>query len=119
MKIIIRPYDPKIDNPYIYATWTKFAWYSPKDPIVVSKKEWFKHKITQIQHALQEGQVKIACIDETPDVIMGYIIVKDGKVEWMCVKNQFRDQGIETLLIKSIKPLLTEVLEAEKRETHD
>lgn len=116
MNVVIREYNPKIDNPYIYSTWTKYSWYSPSDIIIISKKKWFQDKIRRIQKCLALGTIKIACLDETPSVIMGYIVVMNRQMEWICIKKEFRDNGIEQLLFKSVKD---ELEEEEPKETQE
>ena len=103
MEIIIRAYAPETDDGYIYSTWTKYAWYSPENPIKAKKNQFFKLKSREIKELLGKALVRIACIKDNPYVIMGYIVINDGKKVWMCVKKDYHNQGIETLLMKGIK----------------
>ncbi len=98
--ITCRPYEYPNDDAYIYSTWTKYAWYSPKSPISLPKGEWMKEKCQEIKDLLQNGIVRIACIKECPSVIMGYAVFRDGELKWMCIKKQYRNQGIERMLMK-------------------
>jgi hypothetical protein len=102
-EIIVRDYDFSIDNGYIYSTWTKFSYYSSLEPIDIPKEEFFKRKIAEIDHHLEKGVTKIACLKEDPEIILGYITALDGKSLWLCIKKDFRKSQIEALLKKSIE----------------
>lgn len=108
VEIVIRPYSHLTDDPYIYSTWTRYAWYSPKEPIKESKRIFFKNKSKEIKDILLTNQVNIACCSDSPYFIIGYIAVHDSKIAWMCVKKTYKDQGIEELLIKSMKGKIDE-----------
>lgn len=112
--IVTRPYEAPGDDAYIYSTWTKYAWYSCRDnlgprgslvirPLDSNKREWFQEMVHHIHQCLSLGRVNVACFEETPSVIMGYIVVYQGKLEWLCVKKQFHHQGIDQLLKHSMK----------------
>lgn len=103
VEIIIRDYNPKTDDPYIYSTWTKYCWYSPTEEHTKTKKDWFTDKIQEIKQLLESGRVKIACFKEDPYVIAGYIVAKDGDVVWTCTKKDYHNQGIERLLTQAIQ----------------
>lgn len=108
MEIAIRDYSPETDDGYIYSTWIKYAWYSPKEPIQLNKPEFFKRKTEEINSLLIKGRTKVACIKEDPAIIMGYCVVSEGELKWICVKKDFRNQGIEELLKQSLKGYLNE-----------
>lgn len=101
-EIIIRQYDPINDDPYIYSTWTRFCWYSAAEPIHLSKKKWFQQKALEIKQKLKLCKTHIACLKDDPECILGYIVGLPIGIEWLCVKKQFRNQGIEDLLIRSL-----------------
>jgi hypothetical protein len=108
IEIIVRTYDPEIDDAYIYSTWTKYCYYSPIQPILISKSKFMKDKINEIKNCLQQGHVSVACVKDAPEVIMGYIVENAGKIQWLCVKKEFHKEGIDTLLKNSIKEWLHE-----------
>lgn len=101
--VTLREYEPGTDDPYIYSTWSKYSYYSPKRPVKISKDKFFKDKNAEIKEIITHGKVKVACIKDDPYVIIGYIVVKDGNLEWICVKKDYHEQGIESLLIRSMK----------------
>lgn len=108
IEITVRPYRSEIDDKYIYSTWTRYSWYSPAQPIHTPKKQFFQDKIKEIKHILEHGYTAVACFKDDPNTIMGYIAVHDGVVQWMCIKKQFSNEGIDSLLLKSIKGRLNE-----------
>ncbi len=107
-EVVVRPYQPIKDDAYIYSTWTKYAYYSPKVKVLEKKQKWFENKIKEIKDILSKGIIHVACLKGTPNMIMGYIAVMDKKVVWMCVKKNYHKQGIENILIKSMKGNLDE-----------
>lgn len=63
-------------------------------------------KIIEGLISMPSAEVKVACLSEDPDVILGYSIhSKDGtKVHWTFVKNSWRNIGICAALVpKNIK----------------
>lgn len=108
IEIIIRDYHSHNDDPYIYSTWTKYAWHSNKADIKMPKQTWFKDKIVKIKDILLRGTIKIACFKADPYVIAGYVVVHDGMIQWICIKKDLRNQGIESLLTHSIKDKVRE-----------
>lgn|SRR4051812_2554624 len=101
--IVIRNFHAPTDAPYIYSTWSKYSWYSPKAPLRVKKRNFFRQKIGEIRELLDKSIVHIACMKDDPDFIVGYIVVYEGKMEWSCIKKSYRNQGIEGLLVHSVK----------------
>jgi hypothetical protein len=103
MEIKIRKYNSNVDDPYIYSTWTKYAWYSPSNPHIIGKKEFFDTLGKHIKSILSEGQVRVACLKDDQDIILGYIAYHNGKEEWICVKKDFHNSPIREALINSMK----------------
>jgi hypothetical protein len=107
-EIIVRDYDFSIDNGYIYSTWTKFSYYSSLIPIEIPKEEFFKQKVEYIERVLEKATTKVACLKDDEEIILGYIVVLNGKLEWKCIKKDFRKSDIEALLLKAVKGKLHE-----------
>ncbi len=101
--VVLRDYDSKTDDPYIYSTWTKFGYYSPKEPITIPKQLWFEQKIQAIREMLATGDVRVACLKYEPYVIIGYSVYFNNVLKKLCIKSRFRNQGVEYLLTKSKK----------------
>lgn len=108
MEVIIRDYREKKDDPYIYSTWSLYSWYSPKDPVPMGKRQFFKEIYKHIENVLKHGVVRIACLKQDPNTILGYVAVYNRKIEWACIKKDFFNQGIDRLLNHSIQEHLDE-----------
>ena len=108
IEIVIRPYQSYVDDPYIYSTWRKYAWYSAKEKIAIPKGQFFKEKIQEIKKILSEGDIKVACFKNEPAALMGFIAVYHGNIEALFVKKDFLKEGIDDFLKKSVKDKLNE-----------
>lgn len=103
LEVVIRPYNAEIDDAYIYSSWSKYSWFSPQEPHTLPKGLFFKAKIAEIKKLLTAGDVKIACLKNTPFMLVGYIVAYEGKLSWICVKKDYHRQGIDALLKNSMK----------------
>lgn len=101
MKIIIRPFDPKLDSGLIYDSYPKGVYYGVESPWDKPKAQWFKEFHTFLQQQLERASVYVACPYEDPITMLGYSIIDDGTLFFVYVKERFRNQGIGTLLTKN------------------
>lgn len=104
MEVIVRNYDPTLDDPYVYATWTKMHWYQSEEPISMTKGMWFRKKSKEIKEILldPETHAHVASIKDAPYMILGYLVVRNKKIESTCIKKKFRTEGIDLFLMKSM-----------------
>ena len=100
MTIIIREFIPEKDTGLIYDSWPKSAFALANYEIKENQQTWFKNFFTHMQESLKNCQVFIACLDQSPDTIIGYCVIDGDSLEWLYVKPDFRNQGVENLLIK-------------------
>lgn len=74
------------------------TWFSsiPKDVFMDNYK-------LVIQSLLAKSQVKVACLNEDPDVILGYSVLSPDfqGVHWVFVKAAWRRQGVARSLVPS------------------
>jgi hypothetical protein len=103
VEIITREYDAQTDDPYIYSTWIKYSWYSPKEPITMHKKDWWVHKSAEIKALLKPQNVRVACFKDNTYTIAGYMVATPDNIHHLCVKKDYRNQGVEELLLKAMK----------------
>jgi hypothetical protein len=101
MKVILRDKTAS-DEPFIYASWSNNQWYASNKPNNV-KKAWFAEKHKEIKKALEQYQIAVACLDEDPSFIVGYVVIKDNHLEWIYTKKDFRAQKVEELLFSQLK----------------
>lgn len=104
MQVILRDLT-KEDEPFVYATWSKNQWYGkPRSEFTKeTKKEWFSKKFKEIKKSLEGDQIAVACLKEDPYMILGYIVIKDNKLEWCYTKQDYRSSKIEELLLSQVK----------------
>lgn len=102
MRIVVRGYAHAHDAGFVFSTWPKGAYYAAADKIHKSKRVWFNEMYDYVQLALETGRVLIACHDDTPNVIVGYAVQLDDTLEWVYVKEDYRKQGIATMLYNAL-----------------
>jgi hypothetical protein len=98
LKVILRPYDPEQDQPMIYATWRNSAYYSALQRPKTAPSDFFRELSAKIKRVLKHADVKIACLEHNPQVIIGYSVSSGTHLDWIYVKDDYRHMGIGTLL---------------------
>lgn len=114
VKVVFRPHVHS-DHPFIYASWRNGMFYGSelklKEP-----RSTFRDLTHKIRHILKSATVLVACLEDSPETIIGYSIVEGTILHWVYVKEDYRNQRIATLLIpKSINQygdIITEVAKA-------
>lgn len=92
------------DQAFVYATWRNSLYYGSDMKKDKNAKSIFKDLTHSIKETLKKATVKVACLDETPDVIVGYVVYTKTRLDWVYVKDDFRRQGVATLMVpKNIK----------------
>jgi len=104
-KVIIRPYDPKTDAPLIYSTWRNALWYGDKNN--VDSDEFYAQATREIKKILETSQVRIACLSDDHDLIVGYSVMTGSNIEFVYVKLDYREKGIGALLVKGFTKIST------------
>jgi len=104
MDIIIRKYDPMIDEDFLYTTFMKGFRNSSFARSIPTKIYEFgqRQRINNIiEH--RETEVVIATDPSTPEVIYGYAIkANPSLLHWIYVKPAFRGQGIARKLLEGL-----------------
>lgn len=99
LTVVLRPFDALIDQAFIYTTWRNGWYYGSKDLKAKDPKDAFRAITHEIKLTLEDSSVKIACLKDTPEVIIGYSVTKKSRLEWIYVKESFRNKGIGTFLL--------------------
>lgn len=96
----IRDYKPE-DKAFIMATWLRGIYYGDSWFSQVPKQIFMDNYKKFLEVLIDKGTVKIACLIEDKDVILGYsVLSKDFSViHWVFVKSAFRNQGIGRSLV--------------------
>lgn len=106
MQVIVRAFDPVSDSGIIYSSYPKGVYYgslvsvNPTHDAKI-KSNWFKQFHKQMRSELENSEVLIACMADNPSIILGYAIITDSMLEFIYVKEMFRNQGIAKLLLKN------------------
>lgn len=104
VRVVIRYYSPEQDQPFIYATWRSSSFYGTLNPIKMNPDKYFKDQTAKIKNILKNAIVKIACLEDDPQFIVGYSVSTDNHLDWIYVKADYRCKGIGTVLMpKNIK----------------
>jgi hypothetical protein len=100
VKIVIRAFNPNNQKEVglIYATWRNQAFYSAQTKPQLEPKYFFSRVTRTIRDILEHAEVRIACIMDSPDTIIGYSISTGDHLNWIYVKEGYRRKGIGTLL---------------------
>jgi hypothetical protein len=106
LSVIIRAYNPVSDAPLIYSTWRNSIWFDEKRD--AKQSDMFFRKLTQkIKNILNNTycNVRIACLKEDKEIIVGYSVFIDHNLEWIYVKEAFRKKGIGLALTRNLQTI--------------
>ena len=89
------------DKNFILATFLRGLYYGDSWFSLIPKEIFMVNYKPVAEALLLKGVVKIACLKEEPDVILGYSIMSNNYqvVHWVYVKNSWRQKGIATTLL--------------------
>lgn len=102
MKIVLRQSVPS-DHPFIFATYIRHNWFSPRNTTTLKRSTWSQLQHTRLEGILARGVV-VACLGDDPDVIVGYAL-DDGGKPFAYVKLAWRSPGlgIKDKLLEAVK----------------
>lgn len=89
------------DFPFIMSTWLKGlrfgnSWFSFIPSGIYYK---FYSKVIETLLYQERTKVKIACLKDDPDVILGYSVFSDTSIHWAFVKKAWRKIGIANSIV--------------------
>lgn len=89
------------DHAFIYSSWLKGLRYGNDDFERMDSTAYFKHFHNVLESILDDFSVtvRIACLKEDPDVILGFSVLKDKHLFWVFVKARWRGIGLATDLV--------------------
>lgn len=89
------------DEPFIFATWLKGLYFGNSWFKAIDKACYLLAYRKIIQNILfhKGTEVKIACLKEDPEIIIGYSIFEGHILHWVHVKKEFRGLGIAKRLV--------------------
>lgn len=102
--IAIRDYQPNDVN-FIYVSWLKNLRYSNEWFGMIEQDVYFKNYHSVIERILKKPSisVKIACLKEDSDVILGYAVYEGNRLDYLYVKSAWRAIGLSKMLLGSNK----------------
>lgn len=82
------------DHNFIFATFLKGLRYANPYFELIEETAYFENYRRVIKHLLDHCSTKIACLKDSPDVIIGYSIYSGSRLHWVHVKENWRQIGI-------------------------
>lgn len=89
------------DSDLIYATWLRPLYYDNDLFSEIGRDQYFKTYPKIIEKILERPAiwVRIACLKEDPDVILGYAVLEKDMLHWIYVKKAWRELGLAKKLV--------------------
>ncbi len=111
--ITTRPFDEDVDTAMVFSTWRNSCYYSAAIPPKKENDIYFKDLTRRIASILKRATVRIACLEDCPSVIVGYVVYTGPHLNWIYVKGDYRNKGIGSMLypkeILTVTPDLTKI----------
>ena len=97
----IRSYEGATDAPIIYSTWRNSLWYDQKrDESLADQFYQLATREIRALLSLPTTHVRIACLENDSNHIVGWAVLSDKTIEFAYVKADYRKQGVATLLTR-------------------
>lgn len=101
VKVITREFRPATDSGMIFSTWRNSAYYGTSPPPRESGADFFRNLTKRINELLWDATVRIACLQDDHNIIIGYSVCTGDHLEWVYVKPAYRECGIAKELVPS------------------
>lgn len=104
-KVVIRPYITD-DAAFVYSTWRNSLWYDKKRDSCGSDS-FYRTATKKIKHLIKMPgvEIKIACLSDDHNHILGCSVKTNNCLEWVYVKEDYRNEGIAKLLCYPFKEI--------------
>jgi GNAT superfamily N-acetyltransferase len=105
MNVVPRQLWPESDVGFILSTMPKSVFYGAPIRPSGNKREWFDEFFLYLKDLLGQPDtlVTIACLDESPETIIGYSIISGVRLHYVYVKSDFRRQGVGRMLAQGFE----------------
>lgn len=100
VSILIRQPEPNDIN-FILSTMLKGLYYGSKFWQEVEQESFFLHYEPFVKTLMLKSSIQIACLEDDPDVILGYSMSRANVLDFIFVKKSYRKLGIGRLLYPS------------------
>jgi hypothetical protein len=103
--IVLRKFDPEGDSGFIYASWRNALWFDDKIRDERLAHSFFSKASKAIKAVLAYPtlSVRIACLQDDHNLIVGYSVLVGDHMDWIYVKIDYRNKGIGRLLSRGVK----------------
>lgn len=97
------------DHSFIFATWLRGLRYGNRFFNEVDSEVFYKtyHKAIETILTLPTVTVKVACLKDEPDCILGYAVYAGSKLHWVHVKKEWRRIGVANSLLPPVFDTVT------------
>lgn len=110
--VTVRDYKPE-DKNFIMSTWLKGLRYGNDWFEAIDSKIYFEfyNKVLEVILSRPDTVVRVSCLIEDPEVILGYSVYSPTLIHWVFVKRAWRSIGLAKSLvpedIKTVSHLTT------------
>lgn len=87
------------DKAFIYSTWLRGLYYGDSWFAECERTSFFANYHKVIEILLPRSIVKIACLSDNHDVVLGYVVFSGPTIHWIFVKKAFRKMGIARAMV--------------------
>lgn len=96
--IVVRAFQED-DAPFIYSTWLRGLYFGNEWFRKIDKDSFFSKYRLVVKRLLETCNVQMACLEEDPEVLVGYVVYKGPQLHWVYVKKDWRNNGIGRALL--------------------
>lgn len=102
--VTVRQYDSERDAAMLFSTWRNALWFDMANRDETKNHKFFRDCTRLIKTILahEDAAVRVACLSDDPNLILGVSVVNKDNLIWIYVKADYRGRGIATLLAKGI-----------------
>jgi hypothetical protein len=93
------------DHNFLFATYLQNNWYDKTNTTTLKKDTWMSLQHKRLEKVLDTQNIKIACLSDHPDVILGYAF-QDGSKPFCYLKLAWRNHrflDLKEALLKSLE----------------
>jgi len=89
------------DAGFIFSTWLKGLRFGNDWYALIDSKVYFSvyHKVIEDILSKPNVTVKVACLKEDPNVILGYAVYSNTRLDWVHIKRHWRNIGLAKDLV--------------------
>lgn len=87
------------DEAFIFSSWLLGLYYGDSWYSKLDKDYFMKYYHKVIEQLLSTSTIKIACLKEDPNTIIGFSVFDEDKLHWVTCKKDWRRIGVASLLV--------------------